>query len=160
MNLKWDHVHLRSPDPEATAQWFEQMLGAQVIRTMQQGKPRIDMKIGGADVFIAPVLPDGKTNPPPVTPYQGLDHFGQDLHGRPDAIELPRSVMYTFWLPTSAPLSRMFFVSSGERNCPFFTPTAFPVRAAAAMRSVCRQRNAGICRMSSTSAAGSACQGS
>ena len=30
--------------------------------------------------------------------------------------------------------SRMFFVSSGERNCPFFTPTAFPC-AAAAMRS-------------------------
>lgn len=48
---------------------------------MQQGKPRIDMKIGGADVFIAPVLPDGKTNPPPVTPYQGLDHFGLSVTG-------------------------------------------------------------------------------
>ena len=33
--------------------------------------------------------------------------------------------------PTSAPLSRMFFASSGDRNCPFFTPTALPVRAAA-----------------------------
>ena len=33
----WDHVHLRSPDPEATAAWFERMLGAEVIRSMQQG---------------------------------------------------------------------------------------------------------------------------
>ena len=77
----YDHIHLRSPNPEATAAFYERMFGADVIRTMQQGKPRIDMKIGGADVFIAPVLPDGKTNPPPVTPYQGLDHFGLLVSG-------------------------------------------------------------------------------
>jgi lactoylglutathione lyase len=76
-----DHIHLRSSNPEATAAFYERMFGAEVIRTMQQGKPRIDMKIGGADVFIAPVLPDGKTNPPPVTPYQGLDHFGLSVTG-------------------------------------------------------------------------------
>jgi lactoylglutathione lyase len=72
----WDHVHLRSPDPEATAQWFERMLGAQVIRTMQQGQPRIDLKLGGANIFIAPVKSGDGVNAPPVTPYQGLDHFG------------------------------------------------------------------------------------
>lgn len=77
----YDHIHLRSPNPEATAAFYERMFGAEVISTMQQGKPRIDMKIGGADVFIAPVLPDGKTNPPPVTPYQGLDHFGLSVTG-------------------------------------------------------------------------------
>ena len=78
---KWDHVHLRSPDPEATAQWFERMLGAEVIRTMQQGKPRIDLKVGGANVFIAPVTAGDGVNPPPVTPYQGLDHFGLTVSG-------------------------------------------------------------------------------
>ena len=64
----YDHIHLRSPNPEATAAFYERMFGAEIIRTMQQGKPRIDMKVGGADVLIAPVLPDGKTNPPPTTP--------------------------------------------------------------------------------------------
>ena len=39
-NYKWDHVHLRTPDAEATAQWFERMFGAEVIRTTQQGAPR------------------------------------------------------------------------------------------------------------------------
>ena len=73
--VTWDHVHLRSPDPEATAQWFERMLGAEVIRTTQQGKPRIDVKLGGAKIFIAAVAPGDGVNPPPQTPYQGLDHF-------------------------------------------------------------------------------------
>ncbi|HZD90727.1 MAG TPA: VOC family protein [Pseudolabrys sp.] len=73
--VTWDHVHLRSPDPEATAQWFERMLGAEVIRSMQQGQPRIDLKLGGAKIFIAPVAPGDAVNPPPQTPYQGLDHF-------------------------------------------------------------------------------------
>jgi len=75
-NYKWDHIHLRSPNPEATAEWFERILGAQVIRTMQQGQPRIDLKLGGADIFIMPVGANDKVNPPPQTPYQGLDHFG------------------------------------------------------------------------------------
>jgi lactoylglutathione lyase len=77
----WDHIHLRSPDPEATAQWYERMLGAQVIRSMQQGAPRIDLKIGGANIFIAPVKEGDGVNPPPAAPYQGLDHFGLSVSG-------------------------------------------------------------------------------
>jgi len=80
-NYTWDHIHLRSPDPEATAAWFERILGAQVMRSMQQGKPRIDLKLGGANVFIMPVAPSDGVNPPPVTPYQGLDHFGLRVSG-------------------------------------------------------------------------------
>ncbi len=72
----WDHVHLRSPDPEAAAQWFERVFGAEIIRSTQQGKPRIDLELGGAKIFIAEVQPGDQVNPPPVTPYQGLDHFG------------------------------------------------------------------------------------
>jgi lactoylglutathione lyase len=77
----WDHIHLRSPDPEATAQYFEHMFGAEIIRTMQQGQPRIDLKLGGANIFIAPVAPGDGVHPPPVTPYQGLDHFGLTVTG-------------------------------------------------------------------------------
>ena len=77
----WDHIHLRTPDPEATAQWFEKMLGAEISRTMQQGAPRIDMKIGGANVFLAPVKAGDGVNAPPVTPYQGLDQFGLSVTG-------------------------------------------------------------------------------
>jgi hypothetical protein len=67
-NYTWDHIHLRSPDPEATAGWFERMLGAEVIRTMQQGAPRIDLKLGGANIFIAPIKPEEGVHPAPTTP--------------------------------------------------------------------------------------------
>ena len=72
MAVTWDHVHLRSPDPEATAAWLEDILGGEIVR----GPGRIDVKLGGANVFIAPVAADDGVHAPPVTPYQGLDHFG------------------------------------------------------------------------------------
>jgi lactoylglutathione lyase len=71
-DVTWDHIHLRSPDPEATAVWLHDILGAEIVR----GASRIDVKLGGASVFIAKVEPGDKVNAPPVTPYQGLDHFG------------------------------------------------------------------------------------
>jgi lactoylglutathione lyase len=77
----YDHIHLRSPNPEATARYYERMFGAEVVRTMQQGTPRIDLKLGGANIFIAPVAPGDGVNPPPATPYQGLDHFGLTVSG-------------------------------------------------------------------------------
>lgn len=70
----FDHIHLRTPDPEATAAWYEKILGAQIIRSMQNGKPRIDMKVGGADIFL--IATDEKSAPAPVAPYAGIDHFG------------------------------------------------------------------------------------
>jgi catechol 2,3-dioxygenase-like lactoylglutathione lyase family enzyme len=70
--VTWDHVHLRSPDPEATAAWLHDILGGEVIR----GPGRLDVQLGGAKVFIAPVAPGDGVNAPPVTPYQGLDHIG------------------------------------------------------------------------------------
>ena len=77
----WDHVHIRTPNVEETAQWFERMLGAEVIRSTQQGAPRIDLKIGGQNVFLAPVAAGDGVNAPPATPYQGLDHFGLTVSG-------------------------------------------------------------------------------
>lgn len=70
----FDHIHLRSPDPEATATWFEKMLGAEVIRSTPGGKPRIDLNLGGQAIFIAES--DAAVAAPPSSPYQGLDHFG------------------------------------------------------------------------------------
>jgi lactoylglutathione lyase len=80
-SFTFEHIHLRSPDPEATASFYERMFGAHVIRSMQDGKPRVDVELGGMQVFIAPVPPDGKTADPPETPYQGLDHFGLTVTG-------------------------------------------------------------------------------
>ena len=112
----YDHIHLRSPDPEATASWYERMLGAEVVRTMQQGKPRIDLQLGGAKVFIAQVADGDGVNPPPVTPYQGLDHFGLTVSGI-DAVvaELKaKGVEFTREPTTVRPGTRVAFLRAPE----------------------------------------------
>ena len=75
----FDHVHIFSRDPEATAAFYEHNFGAEVIRTMQQGKPRIDLKLGGANIFILDVSQDPKAGAGPSHPHQGLDHFGFEV---------------------------------------------------------------------------------
>jgi lactoylglutathione lyase len=112
----YDHIHLRSPDPEATARYYERMLGAEVIRTMQQGKPRIDLKLGGANIFIAPVTAESGVNPPPVTPYQGLDHFGLSVSGI-DAIVTDlkaKGAVFTMEPTTIRPGVRIAFLRGPE----------------------------------------------
>jgi lactoylglutathione lyase len=114
--LTWDHVHIRSTNPDATAQWFERMLGGEVIRSMQEGKPRIDVKLGGANIFIAPVATGDGVNPPPATPYQGLDHFGLTCTGI-DAIaaELKaKGVKFTKEPTTVRPGVRICFIRGPE----------------------------------------------
>ena len=71
----WDHIHLRTTNPEAMAQWFEQKLGAEVVRTMQEGKPRIDLKLGGANIFIAPVETGDGVN---AAPTEAAD-YGREI---------------------------------------------------------------------------------
>ena len=112
----WDHVHLRTANPEATAQWYERMLGAEVIRSMQQGKPRIDLRLGGANIFIAPVTADSGVNPPPTTPYQGLDHFGLSVSGI-DAIAADlksKGAVFTMEPTTIRPGVRVCFIRGPE----------------------------------------------
>ena len=72
----YEHIHLRSPDPEATAQYYANMFDAEIIRSKQaDGSPRIDLDLGGQKVFIALAQPD-KTNAAPQAPYFGLEHIG------------------------------------------------------------------------------------
>ena len=53
-DYRYDHIHLRSPDPDATARFFETMFGAEVTRsvyppgTLYPGQQRITMSLGGA----------------------------------------------------------------------------------------------------------------
>jgi catechol 2,3-dioxygenase-like lactoylglutathione lyase family enzyme len=112
----YDHIHLRSPDPEATAGWYQRMLGAEVVRSTQDGKPRIDLKLGGANIFIAPVASGDGVNPPPSTPYQGLDHFGLQVSGI-DAVaaELKaKGVVFTKEPTTVRPGVRVAFLRGPE----------------------------------------------
>jgi len=84
--FKYDHVHLRSPDPEETARYYEKMFGAEIIRSVQSdGRERIDLNLGGLTVFIAKADPD-KVGAPPEPPFQGLEHLGLAVHPIDEAV--------------------------------------------------------------------------
>jgi lactoylglutathione lyase len=73
----YDHIHLRSRDPMATAQYYHKMFDAKILESIQSdGQPRIDLDINGLTVFIARVPADAQIPESPVDPHLGLDHFG------------------------------------------------------------------------------------
>lgn len=73
----YDHIHLRTKQPEDMASWFEKMFDAQVIHSVQSdGFVRTDLDIDGLMVFIAPVPADEAMESSPRDPHLGLDHFG------------------------------------------------------------------------------------
>jgi lactoylglutathione lyase len=112
----FDHIHLFTRDPEATAAFYERMFGAEVIRTTQQGKPRIDLKLGGANIFILDVSQDPKATAGPAHPHQGLDHFGLDVKNI-DAVcsELKaKGAVFTRGPETIRPGTRIAFLTGPE----------------------------------------------
>ena len=127
--VTWDHVHLRSPDPETTAKWLEDILGGEIVR----GPGRIDVRLGGANVFIAPVAAGDGVNSAPVTPYQGLDHFGLSVRDI-DAVAAEiraKGVEFTKEPTTIRPGAKIAMKSSAHRvatfrpaGCPWAPPAA------------------------------------
>ena len=76
-NYTYDHIHIRSQDPMATAQWYEKMFGAKIIESTQpDGSPRVDLDINGLTVFIMRVAADAPAPGADTEVSLGLDHFG------------------------------------------------------------------------------------
>ena len=77
MRFRYDHIHLRSRDLEATAEYYSRVFGAQVLRSVQSdGQSRIDLDIDGLTLFLAKVGEGEDVPEAPAEPYLGLDHFG------------------------------------------------------------------------------------
>ena len=86
MNYTYDHIHLRSRDPEAIARYYHKMFNAKIIESVQpDGQKRLDLDINGLTVFIARVAPDDDVPVGPTEPYIGLDHFGLRVDNLDDA---------------------------------------------------------------------------
>jgi catechol 2,3-dioxygenase-like lactoylglutathione lyase family enzyme len=90
--LTWDHVHLISRDPFAAAEWYRDVLGAEITQVQQdlRGAPQIDVRLGGRTVIIRGVR-TGET-PAAMRPIEhfagysshnafGIDHFGLTYRG-------------------------------------------------------------------------------
>ncbi len=80
MAFGWDHVHLRSLDPERAAEFYVAMFGAARLASMQvNGNLRCVVDLGGLKLFIEQAAPDIPAAPEP--PYRGLEHLGLTVEG-------------------------------------------------------------------------------
>lgn len=112
----WEHIHLRSPNPEATAAWYADKLDAEIIRTPQGGTTRIDLNLGGQPVFIASANPSLTTHSAPETPCYGLEHIGltvKDIDSTVSALKA-KGVTFTMEPNTIRPGVRIAFLRGPE----------------------------------------------
>ena len=116
IKFNWEHIHLRSQDPESTATWYQDKLGAEVIRTPQaDGSMRIDLNLAGQKVFIAKAMP-GKAADAPASPYLGLDHFGLTVDNIQEAVAAlkAKGVHFTMDVTLNRPGVQIAFLTAPE----------------------------------------------
>jgi catechol 2,3-dioxygenase-like lactoylglutathione lyase family enzyme len=72
---RFDHIHLRSTDPEAAAAVWANAFGATVKARVQAGPwLRLVLDLAGVPVFLEQVAPG--THAPPAPPFLGIEHVG------------------------------------------------------------------------------------
>src|SRR4051794_6967479 len=84
--FKFDHVHIISEDPKASAAWYVEMFGAKIAKdTVARGAPQIFVELGGTTILIRGRRPgEAPVAARPIQPYAdfsshnawGTDHFG------------------------------------------------------------------------------------
>jgi len=84
--FKFDHVHIISENPKASAAWYVEMLGATIVAdTIARGAAQIFVELGGMKIVIRGRRPGEDPAPnQPIRPYSdfsshntwGTDHFG------------------------------------------------------------------------------------
>jgi len=83
--FKFDHVHIISQDPEASAKWYVAMFGAAITaNTMARGAPQIFVDLGGMTILIRGQRPgEAPVAARPIRQFadfsshdaRGIDHF-------------------------------------------------------------------------------------
>lgn len=112
----FDHIHLFTHDPEGMSKYFESMLDAEVTRSSPGGQLRIDLKLGGANIFILDVSANPKAVEGAAHPYRGLDHFGlsvKDIDKVCDELKA-KGAKFTRGPETIRPGTRIAFIEGPE----------------------------------------------
>ncbi len=77
--LSLTHIHLKSPNPNTTAKWYVDMLGAEIVDESFPPKSRshsVSIQLGDARININTNAPGEHMPSGPVGPHMGLEHFG------------------------------------------------------------------------------------
>lgn len=89
--FEFDHIHIISREPKASAQWYVRFLGAEIrADTIARGAAQIFLDVGGRTIVIRGQRPgEAPMEPSSIQPFAdfashnewGTDHFGFIYHG-------------------------------------------------------------------------------
>ena len=115
--VSFDHVHLVSPDPGTTANWYAEKLGGKVVRSLDvKGAPQVYVSVGSFIVIVRGQRPAETASDKRELEW-GIDHFGLRVQGDFDAFCAGlRAKGVTFSLePTDFnPTTRIAFINAPD----------------------------------------------
>jgi catechol 2,3-dioxygenase-like lactoylglutathione lyase family enzyme len=80
-SISFDHVHLVSKDPHATARWYADTLGGAIGKSNEvKGAPQVYVSLGGAMLIVRGERPAEKAADRAGLQW-GVDHFGLQVKG-------------------------------------------------------------------------------
>lgn len=116
-SLSFDHVHLVSQDPHATARWYAENLEGKVVRSMEvRGAPQVYVSFGGALVIVRGQRPAEKASDRAGLQW-GVDHFGMQVKGDFDAFCAglrTRGVKFSLEPTDFNPTTRIAFINAPD----------------------------------------------
>jgi catechol 2,3-dioxygenase-like lactoylglutathione lyase family enzyme len=115
--LTFDHIHLVSEDPQATAQWYVDRLDGEITRVVEtRGAKQLCVSFGGFVVLVRgprdAEAPTGKANV-----EWGLDHFGLQVGKDFDAFCAKlrdKGVKFTLEPTQINPTTRIAFIEAPD----------------------------------------------
>lgn len=81
MAFHFGHIHLISPEPDKSAEFWCKHFGASITRRDPDvaGAPNVRMRLGNMSLFIRGIRPTDKMAAQPEGKIRGIDHFGIDV---------------------------------------------------------------------------------
>ena len=96
-SYQFDHIHLNSPDPLKTAQFYETMFSARIVTTRQIfGGTVVRLDLNGQLALIGPPVGSPPLVPATLQPQLGLIHFGLRTDNLEKAVDELKAKGVTF----------------------------------------------------------------
>ena len=116
-SLSFDHVHLISTDPHATARWYVDTLGGSLGKSGEvQGAPQLYVSWGNAMIIVRGQRPGESAAGKPGLQW-GVDHFGLQVKGDFDAFCTglsDKGVKFTKNPTQANPTTRIAFIQAPD----------------------------------------------
>jgi len=116
-NYWFDHVHLNSPDPMETAEFYEKMFGATRlgVQKLSDGRTLVNLDLNGSSIKVS--YPRAQPLVPSVSPTgHEIEHFGLKTDNIEAAVEEleAKGVKFVTRIKPGASSRIAFFVAPGD----------------------------------------------